>query len=111
MSFAFGSVSGLSYAHGRAGAGERDLVKWTTPSRTCEDWLSYRMELAALKAEVKRLEKQPSHPCEECNACATQAVLLSDLREKKENSDSENFYLRQIFSWVSDREPQLGMLI
>jgi len=37
--------------------------------------------------------------------------LLSDLREEKENSVSENFYLRQILSWVSAREPQLGMMI
>ena len=36
---------------------------------------------------------------------------MSDLREEKENSESENFYLRQILSWVSAREPQLGMLI
>ena len=34
--------------------------------------------------------------------------MLSDLREEKENSDSENFYLRQILSWISAREPQLG---
>ena len=81
-----------------------DLEKWTAPSSTCENCLSFRMELAALKAEVKHLDKQPRHPCEECNACAAQAVLLSDLREEKENSDSENFYLRQILSWVSARE-------
>jgi len=37
--------------------------------------------------------------------------LLSDLREEKENSDSENVYLRQILSRVSAREPQLGMMI
>lgn len=37
--------------------------------------------------------------------------MLSDLREEKENSVSENFYLRQILSWVSAREPQLGMMI
>jgi len=37
--------------------------------------------------------------------------LLSDLREEKENSDSENVYLRQILSWESAREPQLGMMI
>ena len=82
-----------------------DLEKWTAPSSTCEDCLSFRMELATVKAELKRLEKQPSYPCEECNVCAAQAVLLSDLREEKENSDSENFYLRQILSWVSAREP------
>ena len=82
-----------------------DLEKWNTPSRTCDDCLSLRMELAACKSELKRLEKQPSHPCEECDACAAQAVLLSDLREEKENSESENFYLRQILSWVSAREP------
>ena len=69
------------------------------------------MKLAEARAEVKCLEKQPSHPCEECDACAAQAVLLSNLREEKENSESENFYLRQILSWVSVREPQLGMLI
>ena len=81
------------------------------PSSTCEDYLSLRMELAAVRAELKRLEKQPSPSCEECDVCAAQAVLLSDLREEKENSESENFYLRQILSWVSAREPQLGMLI
>ena len=37
--------------------------------------------------------------------------MLSDLREEKENSDSENVYLRQILSWESAREPQLGMMI
>ena len=77
-----------------------DLEKWVSPSRTYEDCLSFRMELAEVRAELKRLEKQPSHPCEECDACAAQAVLLSDLREEKENSNLENFYLRQIFSWV-----------
>ena len=71
-----------------------DLEKWTAPSSTYEDCLSFRMELAVVKAELKHLEKQPSHPCEECNACAAQAVLLSDLREEKENSDLENFYLK-----------------
>ena len=88
-----------------------DLEKWNAPSLTCEGCLSYRMELATCKAEIVRLEKRPSHPSEECNVCAAQAVLLSDLREEKENSDSENFYLRQILSWVSAREPQLGMMI
>ena len=34
-----------------------DLEKWTAPSKVCEDCLSFRMELAACKAEVKRLEK------------------------------------------------------
>ena len=47
-----------------------DLEKWIAPSSTCEDCLSSRMELAAVRAELKHLEKQPSHPCEECNACA-----------------------------------------
>ena len=47
-----------------------DLEKWTTPSSTCEDCVSFRMELVAVKAELKHLEKWPSHPCEECNACA-----------------------------------------
>ena len=88
-----------------------DLEKLNAPSRSCEDCLSFRMELAACKAEVKHLEKQLSHPCVECDACAAQAVLLSDLREEKEKSDSENVYLRQILSWVSAREPQLGMMI
>jgi len=82
-----------------------DLEKWNAPSRTCEDCLSYRIELAACKSKLKRLEKQPSHPCEECAACAAQAVLLSDPRKEKEDSDSENFYLRQILSWVSAIEP------
>ena len=36
--------------------------------------------------------------------------MLCDLK-KEENFDSENFYLRQILSWVSAREPYLGMLI
>ena len=88
-----------------------DLEKWNAPSRTCEDCLSYRMELAACKAEIIRLGKISSHPCVECDTCAAQAALLSDLREEKENSDLENFYLRQILSWVSAREPQLGMMI
>jgi hypothetical protein len=47
-----------------------DLERWTTHSSVCEDCLSFRMEIVACKAEVKSLEKQPSHPCEECNACA-----------------------------------------
>ena len=34
-----------------------DLEKWTAPSSTCEDCLCFRMELAAVKAELKRLEK------------------------------------------------------
>lgn len=88
-----------------------DLEKWIAPSSTCEDCLFFRMELAALKDEVKRLEKMPSRPSNECDACAAQAFVLSDLREEKENSESENFYLRQILSWASAREPQLGMLI
>ena len=69
------------------------------------------MELAACKAEIVCLEKRPSHPSVEYNVCAAQAFLLFDLREEKENSDLENFYLRQILSWVSAREPQLGMMI
>ena len=88
-------------------------MKGTAPSSVCGDCLFFRIELAAAKAELKRFEKAKSYSCpsEECNTCAAQAVLLSDLREEKENSDSENFYLRQILSWVSAREPQLGMLI
>ena len=43
-----------------------DLETWTAPSSTCEDCLSYRMERVELKAQVKRLKKQPSHPSEEC---------------------------------------------
>ena len=34
-----------------------DLEKWNAPSRTCEDCLSYRMELAGCKAQIVRLEK------------------------------------------------------
>ena len=34
-----------------------DLEKWNTPSRTCEDCLSYMMELAGCKAQIVRLEK------------------------------------------------------
>ena len=35
----------------------RDLEKWNAPSHTCEDCLSYRMELAGCKAQIVRLEK------------------------------------------------------
>ena len=34
-----------------------DLEKWTALSSTCEDCLSFRMELATVKAKLKRLEK------------------------------------------------------
>ena len=90
-----------------------DLEKWTTPSSVCEDCLSVRIELAVAKAELKQFEKAKSSSCpnKECKACAAQVVLLSNLREEKEKSDSENFYLKQILSRVSAREPQLGMLI
>ena len=47
-----------------------DLEKWTTPSSICEDFLPFRMELATLKAEVKLLEKLPSHRSDVCNVCA-----------------------------------------
>ena len=75
-----------------------DLEKWVSPSRTYEHCLSFRMELAEARAEVKHLEKQPSHPCEECDACAAQAVLLSDLREENKNFESENFDFELGFS-------------
>ena len=49
-----------------------DLENWTAPYSICEDYLSIRMELAAAKAELKRLEKAKSSRCpsEECNAYA-----------------------------------------
>ncbi|KAL5211019.1 hypothetical protein ABZP36_006642 [Zizania latifolia] len=36
---------------------------------------------------------------------------MSALREESANVENENIYLRQILSWVSAREPQLGMII
>ena len=33
-----------------------ELEKWTAPPSICEDCLAYRIELAACKAEVRRLE-------------------------------------------------------
>ena len=36
---------------------QANLEKWVMPSRTCEDYLSLRMELAAVRAELKHLEK------------------------------------------------------
>ena len=82
-------------------------MKGTALSSVCGDCLSFKIELAAAKAKLKRFEKAKSSSCpsEECNAWAAQAVLLSDLREEKENSDSENFYFRQILSWVLARKP------
>ena len=47
-----------------------ELEKWTAPPSVCEHCLAYRMELAACKAEVRCLEKQPIHACDECNTCA-----------------------------------------
>ena len=67
-------------------------------------------ELAKSKAELLKLEKAKAK-VSDCEVCAAQGEVMSALREESANVENKNIYLRQILSWVSAREPQLGMII
>jgi len=87
-----------------------DCELLSVPSTVCEACLSLRMELAEQKAQFHKLEKS-ALPSKACEVCCAKEEVLGVLREEKESAESENTYLRQILSWVSSREPQLGMMI
>ena len=52
-----------------------------------------------------------SSPPIDCLVCPGLISDLDNLAAEKANLENENTYLRAILSWVSGREPQLGMMI
>ena len=50
-------------------------------------------------------------PSLDCDTCATQTVVLEDLREEVLSLQNDNNRLREVLSWVYARQPQLEMII
>jgi hypothetical protein len=73
-----------------------------------------RLELEEKNALVKSLGKSKVEECSppiDCLVCPGLIADMNDLSVEKANLENENTYLRAILSWVSCREPQLGMMI
>ncbi|KAG8047881.1 hypothetical protein GUJ93_ZPchr0008g13305 [Zizania palustris] len=98
-------LSELAGVRGELEQTKLELETLLVPSTVCENCLSIRMELIKLKAE-KSVEVD-----KECEICLSQVEVLASLREELGDVQNENFYLRSILSWISAKEPQLGMMI
>jgi len=81
----------------------------------CKLCPTLRSELEEKNALIKSLEKtkvvESSPPTVDCLACLGLIADMDALAVEKANLENENTYLREILSWVSCREPQLGMMI
>ena len=58
-----------------------------------------------------RLRSGSLAPSIDCHVCPGLISDLDNLAVEKANLENENTYLRAILSWISGREPQLGMMI
>ena len=71
-----------------------------------------RKELEETRASLMTLEKsKATSPTADCDAYPALIEMSSELRVEKSKLEEENTYLRAILSWVSSREPHLGMMI
>ena len=73
----------------------------------CDACPTLQSKLDDARAKIRVLEKS-SVP--ECKLCLAGVDELNELRAIQALTEEENEYLRTVLSWVSSREPQLGML-
>ena len=78
----------------------------------CTACPTLRKELEETRSKLSALvkAKAASLPVD-CNVCPALLVDLDELRAGKTKVEEENTHLREILSWVSVREPQLGMMV
>jgi len=89
-----------------------DFETLGAPSDTCENCLTLRMLLINKEAILEKLEKAtPVIPSLDCDTCASQTLVLEDLREEVLSLQDDNNRLREVLSWVYARQPQLEMII
>ena len=72
----------------------------------CDAYPTLQSKLDEARAKIRVLEKS-SVP--ECKLCLARVDELNELRAIQALTEEENEYLRTV-SWMSSREPQLGML-
>ena len=72
----------------------------------CDTYSTLQSKLDEARAQIRELEKS-SIP--ECMLCLARVDELNELRAIQALTEEENEYLRTV-SWMSSREPQLGML-
>jgi len=73
----------------------------------CDACPTLQSKLDEARAKIREVEKS-SVP--ECKLCLARVDELNELRAIQALTEEENEYLRTVLSWVSSREPQLGML-
>ena len=79
----------------------------------CKECPALREELKEKNAALRKLEKSavPSSCSADCTVCPSLISELEEARKDKTRMEEENSHLREILSWVSAREPQLGMMV
>jgi hypothetical protein len=80
----------------------------------CKTCLALQSQFDDACVRVKDLEKSLSSTKSKvpvCDACLAYVDELHELKLAKQTIDDENTYLRIVLSWVSSREPQLGLMI
>ena len=73
----------------------------------CDTCPTLQSKLDEACANIKKLEKS-NIPI--CDLCLARVNELNELRTIQALTEEENEYLWTVLSWVSSREPQLGML-
>ena len=79
----------------------------------CKECPALREELKEKNAALRKLEKSAvACSCSaDCTVCPSLISELEEARKDKTRMEEENSHLREIISWVSAREPQLGMMV
>ncbi|WVZ76688.1 hypothetical protein U9M48_024641 [Paspalum notatum var. saurae] len=88
-----------------------DFEVLSAPTDTCENCLTLRMQLVDRDATIRKLEKAAMVPSLDYDTCATQTVVLEDLREEVLSLQNDNNRLREVLIWAYARQPQLEMII
>ena len=79
----------------------------------CKECPALREELKEKNAALRKLEKSAvaSSCSADCIVCPSLISELEEARKDKTRMEEENSHLWEILSWVSAREPQLGMMV
>lgn len=75
---------------------------------TCDVCPSLQCKFNEARARIREIEKL-SIPS--CGTCQERAGELNELRTIEVATEDENTYLSKLSSWVSTKEPQIGMLL
>jgi len=90
-----------------------ELKSQPTLLGACKECPALREELREKSTTSRKLEKSavPSSISVDCTVCPSLISELEEARTGKTQVEEENAHLRSILSWVSSREPQLGMMV